>query len=639
MTAAALGLGWNLAAVGVLGTWVLLAGMAHPASLAAWRAGYSRTALWLACVSWMIGLAVFAQQAVTLVGGVADLSLDAVKLLATATRFGHVWLAKQLLLALMIGTWPRPPRLTSPATLILASLFIVSGLWAGHAGATTPLFLWFALHAVHALAASAWLGALPGWISLAVNVGDTVQHDYFARVVARFSRAATVAMGALLTTGIVIAVRQFERWPALFGTRAGLTLALKLSLLGGALYCALHVRRRFLAELRHAASPNHPRLAARSVRMEFVLAVGVLFAAYTLARMEPGAHQTIVWGWPWRFAPGPAWQTPLNAWLSVLGAAFLLAAIPGWRARFPRTALGAAVTGSLVIAYALAIPAYPDTYRRPTVTYTAESIVRGKTLFQTHCVSCHGPGARGAGSGGAPNALAADLSEHTALHTAGDMFWWLTHGTPSGLMPGFATTLNDTARWDLINFLRAFADGFRARVLTPTPVPAQAWLGAPNFVFEAARGVSAELKDWRERSAVLLVIAQWPQAAARLARLAEAAPALRQAGITLLTSLQGAPCAVLQAEAAEVGCLSVNVSVATTYSLFARTLAAPGARTALAPPMPHGEFLIDRYGFLRARWLPAQDGPAWTRLETVAELGRQLAAERRIAESPDEHVH
>jgi putative copper resistance protein D len=55
--------------------------------------------------------------------------------------------------------------------------------------------------------------------------------------------------------------------------------------------------------------------------------------------------------------------------------------------------------------------------------------------------------------------LPADLTSlHTADHTPGDLFWWVTHGL--GLaMPAFGDHLSVAERWDLVNFVRTFTHG------------------------------------------------------------------------------------------------------------------------------------------------------------------------------------
>jgi putative copper resistance protein D len=71
---------------------------------------------------------------------------------------------------------------------------------------------------------------------------------------------------------------------------------------------------------------------------------------------------------------------------------------------------------------------------------------------------------------------------------------------------------------------------------------------------------------------------------------------------------------------------------------MARTLSEPGERSVLNPVFTHAEFLIDRFGFLRARWIADREEATW-KGELLAEQVALLAAEPKILESPDEHVH
>src|SRR5208283_1226134 len=76
----------------------------------------------------------------------------------------------------------------------------------------------------------------------------------------------------------------------------------------------------------------------------------------------------------------------------------------------------------------------------------------------------------------------ADLSApHTALHTPGDLYWWISHGILASGMPPFGEVLTKDNRWDIINFLGAFAVGYQARVIEPKIQPGQYWQGPPDF--------------------------------------------------------------------------------------------------------------------------------------------------------------
>ena len=56
-------------------------------------------------------------------------------------------------------------------------------------------------------------------------------------------------------------------------------------------------------------------------------------------------------------------------------------------------------------------------------------------------------------------------AHHVALHTAGDLFWWIGHGLRQ--MPAFGDRLSPDERWDLVNYLRALSAADTARLLGP----------------------------------------------------------------------------------------------------------------------------------------------------------------------------
>jgi len=78
--------------------------------------------------------------------------------------------------------------------------------------------------------------------------------------------------------------------------------------------------------------------------------------------------------------------------------------------------------------------------------------------------------------------------------------------------------------------------------------------------------------------------------------------------------------------------------IAQSYALFRRTLSNPDLAGEGTMPK-HMEFLIDRYGFLRARWIPAVDGAGWTDNNLLMQQIEQLNREKEIRPPPDDHVH
>ena len=88
----------------------------------------------------------------------------------------------------------------------------------------------------------------------------------------------------------------------------------------------------------------------------------------------------------------------------------------------------------------------------------------------------------------------ADLTApHANAHTAGDLFWWLSHGVKNTSMPGFEQSLGEEERWDLINFMRALSSGDRARILAPV-IENEPWLVAPDFTYVTNAGEAKTLE-------------------------------------------------------------------------------------------------------------------------------------------------
>jgi putative copper resistance protein D len=240
--------------------------------------------------------------------------------------------------------------------------------------------------------------------------------------------------------------------------------------------------------------------------------------------------------------------------------------------------------------------------------------------------------------------LPADLTApHTAQHTAGDMFWWLTHGIPAGGMPPFGAVLSEEERWDLINFIRTLAAGEQARRLTALVPPGRPWLVAPDLAIAVGPAPPRSLKDLRERWMTLLVLFTLPESRPRLVQLAEAYNTLQALGTEVVAVPLGDGREIIRRLGDRPPILFPVVTdgaadIAQTYTLLARgfgpTLFSPAAPTAL-----HAEFLVDRQGYIRARWLRGAPGPGWDELPTLLAQIQTLDREKPAGPAPDEHVH
>ena len=77
--------------------------------------------------------------------------------------------------------------------------------------------------------------------------------------------------------------------------------------------------------------------------------------------------------------------------------------------------------------------------------------------------------------------------------------------------------------------------------------------------------------------------------------------------------------------------------IAQTYGLFRRNLSPDGMKP--DPSMPaHMELLVDRAGYLRARWIPGEPGTSWAEIPALMAEIQALNRETPAA-PPAEHVH
>ncbi|GAB3362142.1 MULTISPECIES: c-type cytochrome [Giesbergeria] len=152
-----------------------------------------------------------------------------------------------------------------------------------------------------------------------------------------------------------------------------------------------------------------------------------------------GLTVVLLWGlsWHWRRARAVLW-----------GLTALLLLLTPW----PEARL-------------LLAPAVNTSLHQSPSQFTADGIVRGQALYQQHCLRCHGSDGRGEGPD-APHLPMWPPNFSGALlwkRLEGELFWRVRHGLHNrhgqATMPGFASSLNDTQIWELLDFLQAQAAG------------------------------------------------------------------------------------------------------------------------------------------------------------------------------------
>jgi putative copper resistance protein D len=663
----ALSTGAGLLIVGVLAM-SLLAGPSDKPTARAWQRRLAVSTRWLVVILLLAGVASLAWQLALVTGHTDSLASGAAwRRLLGDTQFGTVWLLRHALLLLMAALVFLQEREVSPPDWlawrieagVLAALGVGLAAWAGHAVGVDPgRVLPVLVNAAHLIGVGAWLGALPALALLlraASREAGADTRPFAVMATRRFSAWALAVMTVIVVTGVWNTWNEVGGVPGLVGTTYGRLVLLKVALLVPVLAVAAGNRRRLLPDLGgDAATVGRPamRRLAGLVALEATMGVALVVVAAVLAVTPPGSHETPSWPFSFRLAPQVTWGFPgvktqvfIGSQIVLVGILALVAGclMRRWRGLWLAGAAVLLVAGMQQALPPLAVDAYPTTYRRPSVPYAASSIAHGEALFRDHCALCHGMSGRGDGPAAAGLLQRpADLTaSHTSDHTAGDMYWWLTHGL--GLaMPGFGTVLSEDERWDLINFIRALSAAEAARRLTDIDEPEAPRLVAPDFAF-ATGPAEASLKDYRGRQPVLLVLFTLPSSRPRLAQLADAFGELRSFNAAVIAVPMDGGDRILSRIGPSPRILFPVATdgardIVSTYVLFRRTRAPRGALP--DPPIPtHMEFLIDRSGYLRARWIPGGVSPGWSDIKVLLAEIQALGQESTPAPPPDEHVH
>jgi copper transport protein len=119
-------------------------------------------------------------------------------------------------------------------SLAIASMALGPGM-SGHAAAGTPMALTLVADAVHMLTAGAWVGMLAILLLVAMPILRTREPETCApatrAMIAAFSPVALGSVGLLVASGVLAGWRLVGSWDALFNTRYGAALLVKVALL------------------------------------------------------------------------------------------------------------------------------------------------------------------------------------------------------------------------------------------------------------------------------------------------------------------------------------------------------------------------------------------------------------------------
>ena len=201
-------------------------------------------------------------------------------------------------------------------------------------------------------------------------------------------------------------------------------------------------------------------------------------------------------------------------------------------------------------------------------------------------------------------------------------------------MPAFAPRISDTGLWDLIQYLRALSEAEEARSLTSLVEP---WrpIVAPDFNFESPGQAQESLSGQRGRHVTLLVLYTLPESLPRLHELSAKEKAFAHAGVRVIAVPASTSATVdKQTMKDEQSMFPIASSeVDTAYAMFARQ---SSDFHNVAPT--HVEFLIDRQGYFRARWMGIPDSTTDQSTEILDEV-KLLKLEPARPAAPEGHAH
>jgi copper resistance protein D len=225
------------------------------------------------------------------------------------TLFGHIWVCRAaislLLVAVLWRARRREPRRQDKLLIgvgaVLAGAYAATLAWTGHAAADTGTdhYIHLGADTIHLLAAGAWVGALPGLVSLLRRAGDEADWRYALAALAaqRFSTMGLVTVSALVVTGLVNASYLVGSVAALFRTTYGQLLLCKLFLFG-LMFALAAVNRLREAPLLAGAAPTVGNVSEqsafarlkRNATVEMAAGAMIIAIVAVLGLMMPAAH-------------------------------------------------------------------------------------------------------------------------------------------------------------------------------------------------------------------------------------------------------------------------------------------------------------------------------------------------------------
>lgn len=585
---------------------------------------------------------------------------------------------------------------------LVASFPLVASTMASHAAADEEFLFYIPVYVTHVLMAAVWFGALPAFLFIVFDRRHCeekgAQLALNIESLKKFSFLALPVMILIILTGLIMTDRMVgDHYHALVASTYGWSLLIKIFLLVIILSIASRARSKWLPSFERICEPadyfnvgtadnmkqkslfsrllfkgsqirknndadspgNGVENLRKWVRIEFIFALLLVLFATILSNSMPAKHTTVE-NWPYAFRFTLDGTLGIGTWgefstrfFLVVGVILFIAAAGAFLLgrknelspkKYNVATVFLIMGGIAVTLPQFAIDAYSETYRKNPIPFDSLSISNGLSYFSENCVDCHG--IQGIGNGilakTLPNVPSDLLTDpFVARYTGGDFFHWITYGIKNAGMPGFSENLEEEDRWDIVNYIQAASSGYQTRWLNSAIASRETSPKAPDFQFSTYAEITSTLKEYRQDKNVLLTFFSWPSSMERLKELSENYEKIKNLNTVILaipldeySKSVAINFANNNFEVVRDGWLEIKDS----YSLYRRTLSHPDIQGKGDIPN-HMEFLVDRSGYLRARWIPKVDQSGWDSLSSLTTQLHQLDQEKGVVAHLHDHTH
>jgi putative copper export protein len=270
---------YYVATIGAAGLAVFAIGFGHrlePEETARLR----RTLLAAAAAGLVLSVAALGLRVLVLTAG-ASVTDPAVWAAVLRSRIGDAFWLRSIGLV-MVAALAMPWRAGPAVAAVGAALIIGSYAAMGHSMLYRPRQEIAALVVLHLGVVAFWAGSLPPLLWIARRRDGAAA----AALIRDWSRAATIAVAAMIATGLLLGWYLTVRLDRIFAAWHGWALAWKVLVVLAALGLALRNRLRHTPALARGESGAGARLAA-SIRMELAVVLLAFYAAAELVSVHP----------------------------------------------------------------------------------------------------------------------------------------------------------------------------------------------------------------------------------------------------------------------------------------------------------------------------------------------------------------